>query len=120
MGERLKKRRMDLGLTRTEVAFHLRVDPTTIHNWEENLTPPAVRFYPAIAEFLGESPFPPPQSSADELRHTRLLRGLSLRAMAYELGVDPDTLAQWEAARGVVSRKFAAVLDRTRRARSEH
>ena len=52
LGEQLKKARLDRGMQRTEVAFTLGVDPTTVRNWEENRTQPAPRHRSALIEFL--------------------------------------------------------------------
>lgn len=39
-GERLRKRRMDLGLTMREIAERLEVSETTVYNWEaRNIKP---------------------------------------------------------------------------------
>jgi transcriptional regulator with XRE-family HTH domain len=117
LGDRLKRRRLDLGLQRNEVAFRLKVDPTTVRNWEEGRTLPAVRHYPAIGAFLGTNRLPEPTTPAEALRYARVERGLSLRAMARELGVDPDTLSRWEAGLGCPDR-FRDLLRRPRNERT--
>jgi len=52
LGEYIKKRRMDLGLTQREVAFNIGANQWTVANWEKGRTEPASRFIAKIADFL--------------------------------------------------------------------
>jgi DNA-binding XRE family transcriptional regulator len=54
LGEHLKKRRMDLAITRKEAARRIGADQWTVINWEKGRTEPAVRFVPAITRFLDD------------------------------------------------------------------
>jgi transcriptional regulator with XRE-family HTH domain len=56
LGEHLRKRRMDLGITQKEAARRLEVDQWTVINWERGRTRPARRALPRIARFLGSDP----------------------------------------------------------------
>jgi DNA-binding XRE family transcriptional regulator len=56
LGDHLKKRRLDLGLLKREVAAVLGVCPETITLWEENQTTIEVRYIPRIMDFLGYCP----------------------------------------------------------------
>ncbi len=58
LGDHLKKRRMDLGITQKEAAHRIGAGQFTVINWEKGRTEPAVRFLPAIMPFLGYDPFP--------------------------------------------------------------
>jgi len=51
LGEHMKKRRMDLGLTQREVARRIGANPWTVANWEKGKTNPASRFLPEIDGF---------------------------------------------------------------------
>lgn len=56
LGDRARKRRLDLGLLQREVADRLGVDETTVNNWERGRTTPARRFTAKIAQFLDSVP----------------------------------------------------------------
>ena len=58
LGEHLRKRRMDLGITQKEAARRIGADQWTVINWEKGRTCPEVRFVPGIIRFLGYDPFP--------------------------------------------------------------
>ena len=105
LGDHIRKRRLDLGLFQKEVAEKIGVDETTIYNWERNATNPPNRHIPRIIEFLGCNPLPNPNTLAEKLIMARKTLGLSQKAMAKWLGVDPTTLARWEKGIGKQSRK---------------
>jgi len=70
---------------------------STVTNWEKHRTSPRLYLVPKIIEFLGYDPL---QSNAttlgEKIKQYRIQRGLSLRKLAKELGVDPGTLARRE------------------------
>jgi DNA-binding XRE family transcriptional regulator len=59
VGDHLRKRRLDLGLLQREVANLLRVDKTTVLNWEKNRASPALWNLPAVIRFLATTPSRP-------------------------------------------------------------
>ena len=97
LGDHLRKRRLDLKLLQKEVAQRLGVGESSIYNWENNLTKPALRYIPKIIEFLGYTPFDTSTLSVGEkiVAYRRLL-GLSQKRFAHYLGIDPTTLGRWE------------------------
>lgn len=52
LGEHLKKRRIERGMSTWDLAGEFRVCQATINNWEGDRSVPAIRFDPAIARFL--------------------------------------------------------------------
>ncbi|MFQ5456897.1 MAG: helix-turn-helix domain-containing protein [Myxococcota bacterium] len=98
-GDRLRKRRLELGLLQKQVACRLGVDAMTVVNWELNRTAPSLRFGPRIIHFLGYAPYDPSSSPSERLRTAREAVGLSQKRLAQALGVDEDTVAQWERGR---------------------
>ena len=92
----MRKRRLDLGLFQKEVADRIGVVTDTITNWELNRFEPEIRSLPKIIQFLGYNPLPVAQSTGQGLRRARETQGLSIKAMARRMGVDPSTLARWE------------------------
>jgi DNA-binding transcriptional regulator YiaG len=59
LAEHIKRRRLELGLTRKQAAERLSVDPLSVSTWETGRRQPLIRSMPAILEFLGYDPFPP-------------------------------------------------------------
>lgn len=87
---------MDLGLRQGDVAKTLGADAASVANWELGHTQPALRFLPAIIQFLGHDPRPEPLTLGGRLRHAREALGWSREILAKEVGVDPSTIAAWE------------------------
>jgi transcriptional regulator with XRE-family HTH domain len=96
LGDHLRTRRLDLKLLQKQVSEQIGVDGTTITNWELNATAPAIRYIPAIIEFLGYNPLPRIDAFPERLATARMALGLSQRKMAEKLGVDAGTLQGWE------------------------
>ena len=97
MGDHVRSCRLNRNLLQAQVADQIGVDKTTVCNWESNAPLPAIRYIPAILEFLGYDPFPPAKTFVGRLTTARKVLGISQRAMALSLGVDPATLQSWEA-----------------------
>jgi len=101
-------------LLQKQVAAKIGVNATTIWNWESNATSPQVHDMARIIEFLGYNPLPQPASEPEKLVVARRALGLTQKAMARKLGVDPTTLARWERGKSrrliaKTRRKLAAV-----------
>jgi transcriptional regulator with XRE-family HTH domain len=52
LGDLIKARRLELGQLQRDVGELIGTDSFTVSNWEKGYTPPAVRFYPKIIEYL--------------------------------------------------------------------
>jgi transcriptional regulator with XRE-family HTH domain len=101
LGEHLRKRRMDLGLSQRQVAGSLGANPWTYLLWEHDRTVPTARFVSLIVEFLGYDPSPKGEIFQDRLRASRRRLGLSQRGLARRLGVDVSTVQKWESGRHI-------------------
>jgi len=101
---------LQLGLFQKQVGQQIGVSEPTIHSWESNETTPPPRYVPSIIRFLGYRPFPEPNSPSDKILLARRLLGLTQKAMARRLGVDPTTLARWEREKGRPSNRFLKIL----------
>lgn len=95
LGEHLKRRRMDLGLTAKQVAARLGATKYAVWDWEWGRRDPRARYLPAIVDFLGYAPLPTTGFSA-WLRAARRARGLTQVQLAACLGVNRSTIHQWE------------------------
>lgn len=96
LGDHLLARRLDKKLYQKDVGEILGVDGNTILNWEKNYTDPEVKYYPKIMEFFKYCPIHFAQNFGELLLLHRTHRGLSLRALAEFLQVDPGSISRWE------------------------
>jgi transcriptional regulator with XRE-family HTH domain len=60
VGEYLKKRRLDLGLSQKKAAERIGVYFKSYDNWEHDKHEPEFRYWPGIIGFLGYDPSPEP------------------------------------------------------------
>ena len=95
-GEHLRRQRIVRGLRQKDVANEIGVDPFTILNWERGKCARKVRFIPRITLFLGYCPWAAPQNPGERFRQVRVGLGLTQKAAAALLEVDPPTVARWE------------------------
>ena len=96
LGDHVRARRQDLGLTQRQAGKILGVSPLTVWYWENHRTEPEIGMYPRIVTFLGYCPYRSARSFGEPLFLHRAYRGLSKEKMARRLWVRPDTLSQWE------------------------
>ncbi|MBI1805107.1 MAG: helix-turn-helix transcriptional regulator [Ignavibacteriae bacterium] len=97
LGDHIRKRRLDLGMHQKDVAKLINTTTSTITNWEKNRTSPRLRLLPSVFGFLGYNPLQSnPNSLGEKIKQYRIQKGLSLRRLAKELGIDPGTLERWE------------------------
>jgi transcriptional regulator with XRE-family HTH domain len=112
IGDHLRKKRLDLGLLQREVADRTGATECSVYLWETNRATPTFSFQPAIVEFLGYCPYDPEWTPGETLAWIRKYLGLSQKAMARRLAVDPGTLAKWERGERVPKGRFLGMLDR--------
>jgi transcriptional regulator with XRE-family HTH domain len=105
LAEHIKRRRLELRLTRKHAAERLSVAPLSVSTWETGRRQPLIRSMPAILEFLGYVPFPESTTLAAKLLKKRRQQGWSIREAALHLGVDPTTWRDWEAGELILFRK---------------
>lgn len=94
LGEVVRQHRLRNDLLQKEVASILNVKEMTITNWENNYSQIQSRFIPSIIKFLGFVPemlqdYKPLES---DVFLYRCKHGITQKAMAKQLGVDPSTL----------------------------
>ena len=78
-------------------AQKISIGESTIYNWENNLSIPAIKYIPKIIKFLGYVPFDTSAKTTGEKIVTyRRLLGLNQKKLAHRLGIDPSTLGKWE------------------------
>lgn len=115
LGDHIRKRRLDLRLIQRDVAHKIGADESSVWNWENGTSEPALRLLPAIFAFLGYVPANDPETAAAKLVAFRQVRGWSQKQLADALSVDPKTLSRWETGKkepwGDYQRRIAALFD---------
>jgi transcriptional regulator with XRE-family HTH domain len=99
MGDHIRRKRLDLGLTQKEAARKIGVDDVTLRHWENHQTSPQTYLIPRVVSFLGYLPYVSAKSFSEWLRNCRRALGLSQRQLAEKLGMDESTVRGWETGR---------------------
>jgi transcriptional regulator with XRE-family HTH domain len=94
IGQHVRKRRLDLGLTQAEVSGIIGVTESTVYNWEHGVEPELIHM-PKIISFLGYIPFEMPQDPIGKLNYLKKLRGLSYERLGKLMRRDPEQLTDW-------------------------
>ena len=96
IGEHLLKKRLENGLFQRDVAERIRVAICTVAGWEQGMSTPEVRYFPAIFDFLGYDPFPEPKTLGEKIVAWRRRNGITRKALAKQLGIDEAALEKRE------------------------
>ena len=112
VGDHIRKKRLGLKMLQKDVAEQLGVDKTSVFNWEANTAVPAVRYMPAIIQFLGYDPLPVAKGWGERLVRRRTTLGMTQKEAARRLGVDQGTLAKWEQGKREPAGAFLARVKR--------
>ena len=103
------------GLLMKTAARTLGVSPYTVSNWEHGRTRPRVDHYGRVVAFLSYDSHDEGDGLAGQMLAFRRRRGLSQRAAAKALGVDPVTWWSWETGKrhpvGSRAERLRALLD---------
>jgi len=83
-----------------DIARQLGVSEDTLRFWEVNRNSHKLTYLPKIMEFLSYSPEMVNQTPGAKLKTYRTTKGLTQKAFARILGLDPGTLAKWEVGKG--------------------
>ena len=112
VGDHIKARRLDLGITRKELCSIIGIGPWPNLCWEHDGATPRVRYWPAILDFLGYDPELEPITLAGKLLKIRRRHGWQLRDLAVRIDVSPNSIKRWE--EGIVPRngRTSRVLER--------
>jgi transcriptional regulator with XRE-family HTH domain len=111
LGEHLRKRRLELGLTQKKAGLRLRANDITVLNWEKGYTEPPITSIPAIIRFLGYDPFPPRENLAERLLAIRRANGWTIKESARRLGVDEGTWGEWERTGRIPWKRYRALAE---------
>ena len=108
IGDHIKKRRIELGLTQQELASILGINESTLHNWEQSCAKPRGILIPRIVRFLELdgalwnllTGYPATTTTFREyLLKNRVDSSLTQNQLAHLIGVSVDTIRSWEKGR---------------------
>jgi len=110
LGQRIRQRRMDLGLTQQTLALQLGCWYQSVARWERDLSEPLAASWPAIEALLGVGLVPERDGLPGRVRAARLRLGLTQEQVAARAGLDPRTIRNVETGRHRPSRGTAEHL----------
>ena len=96
LGERIRQRRMDRGLTQRTLAERLGCCSQSVAHWERDLSEPLAARWPAIEGVLGVGLVPERDGLPGQVRAARLRRGLTQEELARRAGVHVRTVRNAE------------------------
>jgi DNA-binding XRE family transcriptional regulator len=94
IGDHIRKRRLDLGLTQIELAGQLGVTKSTVWNWEHGTEPELIHI-PAVLAFLGNAPWEEPADAVGKLAYFKKVNGLSYERLGVLMERDSEQLSDW-------------------------
>jgi transcriptional regulator with XRE-family HTH domain len=96
LGDHVRKRRLDLGISQAALGRLLGVDRNAVCNWERALQDPDLSVMPKIIEFLGYEPSTDGLALAVRLRMKRRALGMNQSEFAEHIGAATKSLHYWE------------------------
>jgi len=113
IGDAIKKKRLDLKLTKVELAKILNISPATIKTWENQSKRPVPRMMKCIINWLEH--IPPLGVNDDNLSGQlyiyRMMHGKTQTEIARELSIDNNVIAKIER-RGKVNSIYIEKIDK--------
>ena len=96
MGDHIRKKRLDLGLTQERLGQIVGVNEQAINSWEGGVNVPRLHLLPKVFNFLGYVPYDPSQPFPKKLRIWRESAGLNQKQLAERIGIGIRTLKELE------------------------
>ena len=96
LGDLLRARRLNLGLTIKESAAQIGCNVCSLANWEKKRTEVALPYRAAVVRFVGLDPTPAPSTVGQAVAAARIARGWSRKQLASRAGTDPATVTRVE------------------------
>lgn len=112
LGEHIRRRRLELGLSQRIAAGQLGANSWTVLNWEKNRTKPSIGAMPRILAWLGYDPFPEAKTLSERMLAARRAMGWTISRAARRLGVDPTVWGAWERSGRVPWKRYERLLER--------
>lgn len=97
IGDKIRNRRLALGLMQRQVAELLGTFEESVYRWEMNRNAPDMKHMPKIIEFLGYCPVTiDTETVGGKIKQYRYNKGLSQEELATLLGVNESTVFHYE------------------------
>ena len=97
IGEKLKNKRLELGLLQIDIVKIIGVCEDSITLWENDRNEPSIMYYPKIIQFLVYMPFDVDSSTlGGQIKLYQYLHGLSQEDLALKLEVNESTAFHYE------------------------
>ena len=111
IGDHIKKRRQELGLTQKQVAEVLATTQFSVIHWEKNaFQPNRPALLRRVIAFLGYDPLPHGESIPDRLHLRRRELGWRQVDLAAHLGVQDGTVRRWESGGTILMRAHRTLV----------
>ncbi len=95
-GDHIRKRRIELKLSREEVGKRVGVCVYAVRNWENNISNPNRRYHTAIIKFLGyDSKVRTKEYYGERIKDYLKSTGISRIKLASQVGVTPQAVHKW-------------------------
>jgi len=112
LGEHIRGRRRELGISQRHAAKDLGVNDWTVLNWEKGRTKPPIGAMPGILAWLGYDPFPQPKTLSERMLGVRRVMGWTIAQAASRLGVASAAWGAWERSGRVPWERYQQLLER--------
>lgn len=97
LGNKIRNRRLELGLLQKDLAVILNTVEESIYRWETNRNLPEMKYMPNIIDFLGYFPFEIDTSTlGGQIKKYRYYHGLSQEELAKLLEINESTIFHYE------------------------
>jgi ribosome-binding protein aMBF1 (putative translation factor) len=115
IGDHIRKRRMDKGLSQSKLGQIFTVSKDCVTNWENGRNTPQIGFYPRIISFLGYYPFLGDKSTlGNAIFAYRCEKGISAKSLGTAIGIGGCTVLAIEQYRCIPQkdtlRKIGAII----------
>jgi len=110
IGEHIRKRRLELGLTQIEAAAQIGITESTVWNWEHGIGP-ELKHIPALLASLGYVPWEEPADAVGKLAYFKKINGLSYERLGEVMGKDPEQLSDWLSGRNRPCKRNRAAIE---------
>lgn len=110
MGEKILRRRLELGLTQKEIAKQLGINDQTVSRWETGESNPNIKHYPFVISFLDYYPFEIDDTFGGKIKRYRFINGMSRKKLAQLFKISSKLIQEIEENKSLPSINLGASL----------
>lgn len=108
IGERIRKYRIENGLSQKDIAEKVGVRTDSVTNWELGRNEPQIQFMPRIIKLIGADK-EKTTNSGEAIKIFRVSIGLSRRKFSLAFGIDDSTIAKIES--GIHTKRLCSKVE---------